>query len=83
MGTHVSEPKHGQVLRKTAFEEYVQKYRKEEEAVGVFDEQESAAILELMRRILAFRPEERPTTEEILKSEWTVRWVLPEVGQHV
>ena len=60
-----------------AFEEGVQKYRRKWR-VGEFDEEETIAILELMRQMLAFRPEERPTAEEVLKSEWMVKWVLPD-----
>ncbi|KAJ9291922.1 hypothetical protein DTO021C3_362 [Paecilomyces variotii] len=60
-----------------AFEEGVQMYRRKCK-VGEFDEEESAAILDLMRRMLAFRPEERPTAEEVLQSEWMLKWVLPD-----
>jgi len=63
----------------TCFEDYIQKYRREEEALGVFDEKEKATILDLMRRMLAYRPEDRPTADEVLKSEWMVKWVLPAV----
>ncbi|KAK2877292.1 hypothetical protein FQN49_001270 [Arthroderma sp. PD_2] len=61
-----------------AFEDWVQKYRRKRK-VGEFSREETAAILDLMRQMLAFRPEERPTAEEILKSEWMVKWVLPDV----
>lgn len=60
------------------FEEGVQKYRRKRDRVGVFGREETAAILDLMRRMLAFRPEERPTAEEVLQSEWMVKWVLPD-----
>ncbi|ODH37342.1 hypothetical protein ACO22_02617 [Paracoccidioides brasiliensis] len=55
-----------------AFEEGVQKYRRKR-GVGEFDGEETVALLELMRQMLAFRPEERPTAEEVLKSEWMVQ----------
>ncbi|KAF7182862.1 hypothetical protein CNMCM7691_002606 [Aspergillus felis] len=64
-----------------AFEEGVQKYRRKSGRVSEFDREEMAAILDLMRRMLAFRPEERPTAEEVLKSEWMVKWVLPEYNK--
>lgn len=64
-----------------AFEEGVQKYRRKSGRVDEFDREEMAAILDLMRRMLAFRPEERPTAEEVLKSEWMVKWVLPEYNR--
>ncbi|KMU92026.1 hypothetical protein CIHG_09834 [Coccidioides immitis H538.4] len=59
-----------------AFEEGIQRYRRKR-GMGVFEVDETAAILDLMRRMLAFRPEQRPTAEEILKSEWMVKWALP------
>lgn len=61
-----------------AFEEGVQKYRRQSQKVKEFDEEEMAAILKLMRRVLAFRPEDRFTAEEVLQSEWMVKWALPE-----
>lgn len=61
-----------------AFEESVQTYRRKL-GVGEFEREEAAAILDLMRQMLAFRPEERPTAEEVLQSEWMVKWVLPEL----
>ncbi|POS73516.1 protein kinase [Diaporthe helianthi] len=62
-----------------AFEEFVQKYRRKREATGIFDEQETRAILELIRGMLRFRPEERLTADEVLMSEWMVKWALPEL----
>ncbi|EAW17522.1 putative protein kinase [Aspergillus fischeri NRRL 181] len=64
-----------------AFEEGVQKYRRKSGRVGEFGREEMTAILDLMRRMLAFRPEERPSAEEVLKSEWMVKWVLPEYNK--
>lgn len=61
------------------FEEFVQKYRRKREAPGTFDDQEVPAILDLMRRMLRFRPEERLTINEVLESEWMVKWALPEL----
>ncbi|GFG16627.1 protein kinase, putative [Aspergillus lentulus] len=64
-----------------AFEEGVQKYRRKSGRVSEFGREEMTAILDLMRRMLAFRPEERPNAEEVLKSEWMVKWVLPEYNK--
>ncbi|OJD10344.1 CMGC/SRPK protein kinase [Blastomyces percursus] len=50
---------------KEAFEESVQKYRRMDK-IGEFDREEASAILDLMCRMLAFRPEVRPTAEEML-----------------
>ncbi|PKY08918.1 kinase-like protein [Aspergillus campestris IBT 28561] len=59
-----------------SFEVGVQKWRRR---VGdEIGEDEKAAFLDLMRRILSFRPEERPTAEEVLQSEWMVKWALPD-----
>jgi hypothetical protein len=44
-------------------------------AVGV---DEKAAFLDLMRRMLSFRPGDRPTVDEVLASEWMVKWALPD-----
>lgn len=42
-----------------------------------FDARESKAIFDMLRPMLSFRPEHRPTTGRILESEWMVRWALP------
>ncbi|KAK7983240.1 hypothetical protein PG989_010642 [Apiospora arundinis] len=60
-----------------AFEEFVQKYRREQDAIGVFGEEETKAILDLMRGMLTFKPEERMTIQEVLQSEWMTKWALP------
>lgn len=60
-----------------AFEDGIQHYRRLRQA-GVFGKEETAAILDLMRRMLAFPPKDRPTAEEVLKSEWMVKWCLPD-----
>ncbi|KAL4948538.1 kinase-like domain-containing protein [Aspergillus filifer] len=41
------------------------------------EKDEVAAFLDLMRRMLAYRPEDRLTAEEVLRSEWMVKWALP------
>ncbi|KAK2792243.1 hypothetical protein FQN52_003720 [Onygenales sp. PD_12] len=63
-----------------AFEEGVQKYRRMDK-IGEFDSEEASAILDLMCRMLAFRPEDRPSAEEVLNSDWMVRWALPSFQQ--
>ncbi|KAF1912614.1 kinase-like domain-containing protein [Ampelomyces quisqualis] len=67
-----------------AFEEFVQKYRRRREAAGKFEEKETQAILDLMRSMLKFRPKERLSIDEVLNSEWMVKWALPQLeqGQH-
>ncbi|KAL4934187.1 kinase-like domain-containing protein [Aspergillus undulatus] len=59
-----------------SFEVGVQNWRRK---VGdEIGENEKTAFLDLMRRMLSFRPKERPTAEEVLKSEWMVKWALPD-----
>lgn len=60
-----------------AFEECVRVYRRKHK-MGDFNDDEMVAILELMRGMLKFRPEERLTVEEVLRSEWMVKWVMPD-----
>ncbi|KKK24204.1 hypothetical protein P175DRAFT_0508759 [Aspergillus ochraceoroseus IBT 24754] len=59
-----------------SFEIGVQKWRRK--LGDGIEEDEKAAFLDLIRRMLSFRPEERPTAEEVLKSEWMVKWALPD-----
>ncbi len=35
----------------------------------------------MLRPMLLFRPENRPTTQQILESEWMLKWALPEYGK--
>ncbi|KAJ5106555.1 hypothetical protein N7456_003230 [Penicillium angulare] len=41
------------------------------------EESEAAAFLDLIRSMLSFRPEARPTADEILGSEWMTKWARP------
>jgi serine/threonine protein kinase len=59
-----------------SFEIGVQKWRRK--MGGEIEEEETAAFLDLMRRMLSFRPEERPTAGEVLTSDWMVKWALPD-----
>lgn len=61
-----------------AFEAGVQSHRKDLN-MGEFGEEETTAILKLMRQMLAYRPQDRPTAEEILHSEWMIKWAVPEL----
>lgn len=64
-----------------AFEEFVQKYRRKQEKLGTFEKDETAAIMDLMRDMLKFRPEDRLTMEEVLRSRWMVQWALPQLEE--
>lgn len=59
------------------FGENVQKDRRSSSDVDEFEADEVAAILELMRQMLRFQPDERSTAEQVLNSEWMVKWGLP------
>lgn len=61
-----------------AFEDGMQKYRRKLE-VGAFDEPEQKAFLSLIRRMLTFDPTKRISVDEVLRSEWMVRWVMPDL----
>jgi hypothetical protein len=54
----------------------VQKWRLKDGS-GI-EEKEKAAFLDSMRHMLSFQPEERPPAEAVLKSEWMVKWALPD-----
>jgi serine/threonine protein kinase len=61
------------------FEETVQRFRRRSPKYGIFEEDETAAILTLMRGMLRFDPEKRMTMEEVLRSEWMLKWAMPEL----
>ncbi|KAL7359747.1 protein kinase [Histoplasma ohiense] len=44
-------------------------------------EAETHALLTMLRGMLAFKPNERLTSTEIMESEWMLRWALPELGK--
>jgi hypothetical protein len=47
-----------------AFEDDIQTYRRKAQT-GEYGRDETIAILDLMRRMFAFRPEDRPSAEEV------------------
>ncbi|KAH7305020.1 kinase-like domain-containing protein [Stachybotrys elegans] len=58
------------------FEVSVQDPRREE-GMEPLDAEEMAALQQLLRWMLAWRPEDRPTAEQVLKTKWMRRWALP------
>ncbi|PYI31053.1 hypothetical protein BP00DRAFT_344547, partial [Aspergillus indologenus CBS 114.80] len=58
------------------FEDSVQKPRAEVGFARVA-EAEKAALMELLRGMLAFRPAERSTAREVLESRWMEGWGMP------
>ncbi|KAJ5774840.1 kinase-like protein [Penicillium paradoxum] len=58
------------------FEHCVQKWRRKKGSE--LGEEETAAFLDLMRRMLVFRSENRLNADEVLQSKWMVKWALPD-----
>jgi serine/threonine-protein kinase SRPK3 len=59
------------------FEDSVQQPRRHS-GMPPFDLKERDAIFAMLRSMLSFRPENRPTAKQVLESEWMVKWALPE-----
>ncbi|PNH52383.1 hypothetical protein VD0002_g3958 [Verticillium dahliae] len=43
----------------------------------VVTEEEKGALFEMLKRMLAWRPGERPSAEEVLGMPWMRKWGLP------
>uniref|UniRef100_A0A1Y1N9S4 Protein kinase domain-containing protein n=1 Tax=Photinus pyralis TaxID=7054 RepID=A0A1Y1N9S4_PHOPY len=56
-----------------AFEERVQQFRRDDN-MGEYCKEETAAILDMMVQMLRYRPEQRPTVQQVLQSDWMVNW---------
>lgn len=56
-----------------AFDAWVQKYRIKH-SVGMFSEEEKIAFLDLIRQMLSFDPQARPSATDVLKSDWVLKW---------
>ncbi|KAL4879936.1 kinase-like domain-containing protein [Aspergillus karnatakaensis] len=39
---------------------------------------ERTALLEMLRAMRSFKPEKRPSAQQVLESEWMVKWAIPE-----
>ncbi|OJJ45152.1 hypothetical protein ASPZODRAFT_134565 [Penicilliopsis zonata CBS 506.65] len=59
------------------FEDSVQQPR-QVEGMPLFEPAERDALFSMLRSMLSFRPESRPSAKEVLASEWMVKWALPE-----
>ncbi|KAJ4408414.1 hypothetical protein N0V82_009713 [Gnomoniopsis sp. IMI 355080] len=62
------------------FEDSIQLPRRESGMETVGDE-EKVALLGMLRAMLAFVPEERPTAASLLDCEWMVKWALPDLWE--
>ncbi|KAN0073873.1 Protein kinase-like domain containing protein [Elaphomyces granulatus] len=60
------------------FELSVQKPRRRS-GMGEISEEEKAALLAMLKAMMAFKPKERMTAEQIKESEWMTKWALPEL----
>ncbi|OJJ43572.1 hypothetical protein ASPZODRAFT_161490 [Penicilliopsis zonata CBS 506.65] len=64
---------------KGSFEVCIQKWR--QKIRDEIQEDEKAAFLDLMRHMLSFRPQDRPTAAEVLLSDWMVKWASPDYSE--
>lgn len=62
------------------FEHSIQKPRRDCGMATVSDK-EKIALLGMLRAMLAFVPEERPTAASLLDCEWMVTWALPDLRE--
>jgi hypothetical protein len=57
-------------------EDSVQEPRKQSE-MAEMGEEEKEAFLVLLRSMLSFRPEDRPSAQQVLESNWMRKWAIP------
>ncbi|KAL2756966.1 hypothetical protein ACRALDRAFT_1075710 [Sodiomyces alcalophilus JCM 7366] len=48
------------------------------DGMTTLSDEETDALIHLLRRMLAFNPADRPTAAEVLESEWMIQWARPE-----
>lgn len=60
-----------------SFELNVQRPR-DQEGMPPLEPSERDALFRMLRPMLSFRPEDRPSAQQVLESEWMVRWAIPE-----
>ncbi|KAL9099993.1 MAG: hypothetical protein Q9163_004574 [Psora crenata] len=58
------------------FDRYIQQPRYEE-GMGHFEIGEKEALLTMLRAMITYRPKDRITAAEVLRSEWMTRWAIP------
>lgn len=59
------------------FEKHIQLPRQQAGIQG-FDVEEKAAVMNMLRSMLSFEPEKRPTAQDIVKCEWMEGWAIPD-----
>lgn len=59
------------------FDDSIQQPRREKD-MGALDEKEGHALCEMIRWMLAFRPGDRPSADQVLETAWMRNWAIPE-----
>ncbi|KAI0099810.1 kinase-like domain-containing protein [Nemania sp. FL0031] len=62
------------------FENSIQQARRDE-GMGALDVKEKEAFSEIVRSMLSFKPEDRPSARQVLNSPWMKNWALPAYEQ--
>jgi serine/threonine protein kinase len=57
------------------FKKHIQQPR-QKAGMPIFDAEEKAAVMDMLRSMLYFEPEKRYTAREILQCQWMKRWAL-------
>lgn len=57
--------------------EFMVKEPRREEDLQIFQDDEEAAMLEMLRTMLAYKPSKRINAQDLLWTEWMVRWGQP------
>ncbi|KAB8254664.1 kinase-like domain-containing protein [Aspergillus pseudonomiae] len=76
-GEPIGRPKSVNQSWEDHFETSVQRPRIEE-GMPPLESRERDALLSMLRSMLSFRTEDRPSAQQVLESEWMVKWALPE-----
>ena len=63
-------------LLEDRLEDSIQEPRKQAE-MAEMDEEEKQAFLVLLRSMLSFRPDDRPSAQQVLESNWVQKWAGP------
>ncbi|GJC92837.1 protein kinase domain protein [Colletotrichum higginsianum] len=58
------------------FEDSIQEPRRDE-GMETLDERERDALFDMVRWMLAFRPEDRPSARQVLETAWMKNWAIP------
>ena len=64
----------------TRFEYSIQEPRMRCGMVGI-EKDEKACLSALLLAMLAFKPEDRPSAQQVLESDWMTKWALPDLDR--